>query len=268
MMSEEAMLKVDDIRVHNGTVPVLKSVSLEVGRNEIVSVIGANGAGKSTMLKAISGLLPVQHGSIFLDGKDITPVASYRRARMGICQAQEGRGIFGSLTVMDNLLLGASTASHRRKKGEAQQDLDQVYDIFPRLKERRKQLGGTMSGGEQQMLALARAFLGRPKIMLLDEPSLGLAPLLVREIFRIIRELSQRGVPILLVEQNAKAALEISDRGYVLETGQVTMCGTCEELLSSEDVKSAYLGASVLSKKHVPEPGQAGNAGDGVTVDQ
>lgn len=239
------MLRIEGIRVQNGAVPVLKGVSLEVGPREVICVIGANGAGKSTLLKAISGLLPVQQGSITLEGADITHVAAHVRARRGICHAPEGRGLFNSLSVMDNLLLGAASRQGARKRSVLHHDIEQVLEIFPRLNERSKQLAGTMSGGEQQMLSLARAFLGQPKIMLLDEPSLGLAPLVVKEIFRIIKDLSQRGIPILLVEQNARAALDISDRGYVLETGCITLSGPCHELASSEMVKVAYLGANV-----------------------
>ncbi len=242
------MLKVDGIWVYSGTADILKDITLEVGSQEIVCVIGANGAGKSTLLKSISGLLPVKRGSISLEGRDITQVAAHDRARMGICQVPEGRGLFDSLSVMDNLLLGAHSRHTRRERNAVRQDMDQVFELFPRLRERLQQLAGTMSGGERQMLALARAFLGQPKIMLLDEPSLGLAPMLVKEIFGKIGDLSKRGVPILIVEQNAKVALDISDRGYVLQTGKIALAGNSQDLARNESVKVAYLGAKTHSE--------------------
>lgn len=233
------MLKVNDLIVRYGMIEALKGVSFEVNDGEIVTLIGANGAGKTTTMHTISALLKPFSGSITLDDKDITKLSSHKIVSMGLAQCPERRRIFASQSVEDNLMLGAYLRSDKK---EIKKDLDKVYDLFPRLLERRKQLGGTLSGGEQQMLAMGRALMSKPKILLLDEPSMGLSPLLVKEIFSIIKEINKNGTSILLVEQNAKMALSIADRAYVLETGKIVMSGTGKELLNSPDIKKAYLG--------------------------
>ena len=233
------MLKVNDLVVRYGMIEAIKGISFEVDDGEIVTLIGANGAGKTTTMHTISGLLRPYSGTIELDGKDISKVPPHRIVEMGIAQCPERRRVFASQSVQDNLFLGAYT---RKDKEGIDADLKNVYSLFPILDERKDQLAGTLSGGEQQMLAMGRALMSRPKIMLLDEPSMGLSPLLVREIFDIIRDINSQGVTILLVEQNAKMALGIADRAYVIETGKIVMTGTGEELLSSEDIKKAYLG--------------------------
>ena len=233
------MLKVNDLIVRYGMIEALKGVSFEVNDGEIVTLIGANGAGKTTTMHTISALLKPFSGSITLDDKDITKLSSHKIVSMGLAQCPERRRIFASQSVEDNLMLGAYLRSDKK---EIKNDLDKVYDLFPRLLERRKQLGGTLSGGEQQMLAMGRALMSKPKILLLDEPSMGLSPLLVKEIFSIIKEINKNGTSILLVEQNAKMALSIADRAYVLETGKIVMSGTGKELLNSPDIKKAYLG--------------------------
>lgn len=231
------MLKVEGIDVYYGVIRALKEVSLTVNDGEIVTLIGANGAGKTTTLRTISGLIRPRKGSIIFDGHDLTKMAPDEIAGLGIFQVPEGRRVFGNLTVMENLLMGAYL-----RKDDISKDLEFVFTLFPRLKEREKQKAGTLSGGEQQMLAISRAFMGKPRMMLLDEPSLGLAPLLVFNIFETIKEINKQGVTILLVEQNAYMALQIAHRAYVLETGRVVMEGTGEELLNNEAVKKAYLG--------------------------
>lgn len=231
------MLKVEAIDVYYGVIRALKEVSLTVNDGEIVTLIGANGAGKTTTLRTISGLIRPRKGSIIFDGHDLTKMAPDEIAGLGIFQVPEGRRVFGNLTVMENLLMGAYL-----RKDDISKDLEFVFTLFPRLKEREKQKAGTLSGGEQQMLAISRAFMGKPRMMLLDEPSLGLAPLLVFNIFETIKEINKQGVTILLVEQNAYMALQIAHRAYVLETGRVVMEGTGEELLNNEAVKKAYLG--------------------------
>ena len=233
------MLKVNDLVVRYGVIEAIKGISFEVNDGEIVTLIGANGAGKTTTMHTISGLLRPYSGTVELDGKDISKVAAHKIVEMGVAQCPERRRIFASQSVEDNLLLGAYT---RKDKEEIQNDLRNVYKLFPRLEERRKQLGGTLSGGEQQMLAMGRSLMSKPKIMLLDEPSMGLSPLLVKEIFSIIKEINGNGTSILLVEQNAKMALSIAQRAYVIETGRIVMSGTGEELLNSEDIRKAYLG--------------------------
>ena len=233
------MLKVNDLVVRYGVIEAIKGISFEVNDGEIVTLIGANGAGKTTTMHTISGLLRPYSGTVELDGKDISKVAAHKIVEMGVAQCPERRRIFASQSVEDNLLLGAYT---RKDKEEIQNDLCNVYKLFPRLEERRKQLGGTLSGGEQQMLAMGRSLMSKPKIMLLDEPSMGLSPLLVKEIFSIIKEINENGTSILLVEQNAKMALSIAQRAYVIETGRIVMSGTGEELLNSEDIRKAYLG--------------------------
>lgn len=231
------MLKVDGIDVYYGVIRALKEVSLTVNDGEIVTLIGANGAGKTTTLKTISGLIRPRKGKITFNDHDLTKMAPHEIASLGILQVPEGRRVFGNLTVMENLLMGAYL-----RKDDISRDLEWVFSLFPRLKERQKQKAGTLSGGEQQMLAIARALMGKPRVMLLDEPSLGLAPLLVLNIFETIQEINKQGVTILLVEQNAYMALQIAHRAYVIETGRVVMEGTGKELLNNEAVKKAYLG--------------------------
>ncbi|HUK62965.1 MAG TPA: ABC transporter ATP-binding protein [Dongiaceae bacterium] len=233
------MLEVDRLDVYYGAVHALKGVSLTASAGEIVTLIGANGAGKTTLLRTLSGLVPARGGRVLFEGRDITKLPPHQIVRLGISQAPEGRMVFSNLSVEDNLELGAY---QRHDRAAIRADRESMYQLFPRLGERRRQLSGTLSGGEQQMLAIARALMARPRLMLLDEPSLGLAPLLVREIFRTVREINGRGVTVLLVEQNAHMALSIAGRGYVLETGQVRFEDEAGRLLVNEDVKRAYLG--------------------------
>jgi len=233
------VLRVEGLDVYYGAVHALKGVTLEARDGEIVTLIGANGAGKTTLLRTISGLVRSRAGRIEFDGHDLSKLPAHEIVGLGISQSPEGRMVFANLTVEDNLELGAY---QRKDKAGIRQDRDGMYKMFPRLLERRRQLAGTLSGGEQQMLAIARALMSRPRLLLLDEPSLGLAPLLVREIFRTIREINGRGVTVLLVEQNAHMALSIAARGYVLETGTVRFEDDARRLLQNEDVKSAYLG--------------------------
>lgn len=236
---KDPILHVEDLHVFYGGIHALKGITLSVPQGAIVALIGANGAGKSTTLRAISGLVRAKRGKIFFGGEDITEDPPHRIVEKGIAMVPEGRRIFPNLTVMENLLLGAYT---RRDHHELRRDLDWVFTLFPRLKERTWQKGGTLSGGEQQMLAVARALMSRPRLLMMDEPSLGLAPLLVREIFEIIQELCKSGVTILLIEQNAKAALEIAHYAYVLETGRIVLEGEGKKLLEDERVRKAYLG--------------------------
>ena len=231
------LLKVNDIHVYYGKIHAVKGVSFEVGQGEIVSLIGANGAGKSTALKTISGLLHPKQGSIEFMGKDITKLEPNKIVRLGLAQVPEGRRVFAHMSVMENIEMGAYILG--RIPEEAVED---VFSRFPRLKERSRQEAGTLYGGEQQMLAMARALMSKPKLIMMDEPSMGLSPILVEQIFSIIAELRQSGATILLVEQNANKALKITDRAYVLETGRITLSGSGRELLESEDVKKAYLG--------------------------
>lgn len=233
------MLKVDGIDVYYGNIQALKGVSLEVNEGEIVTLIGANGAGKSTLLKTLSGLLKPKNGSIQYLGDSIGGMAAQSIVKAGISHVPEGRRVFANMTVEENLELGAFL---RKDTKEIHKDIEKVYETFPRLLERRKQLSGTLSGGEQQMLAMGRAIMARPKLLLLDEPSMGLAPLMVKTIFQIIEEINREGTTILLVEQNAHMALSIANRAYVIETGRVTVSGTAEELQASEEIKKAYLG--------------------------
>ncbi|AWO74878.1 MULTISPECIES: ABC transporter ATP-binding protein [Geobacillus] len=233
------MLKVEAIDVFYGNIHALKGVSLEVNKGEIVTLIGANGAGKTTLLKTISGLLRPKNGDIVYEGASIAGKAAQTIVKQGISHVPEGRRVFANMTVEENLELGAFL---RKDKEGIQQDFAKVFQLFPRLEERRKQLAGTLSGGEQQMLAIGRALMARPKLLLLDEPSMGLAPLLVKTIFRIIQEINESGTTILLVEQNAHMALSIAHRAYVLESGRVVLSGTASELQASEQVKQAYLG--------------------------
>lgn len=235
-----SILKVRDLNVHYGGIHALKGVSLDVSEGTIVTLIGANGAGKTTTLRAITGLARASSGSIEFRGRDISSVSPHEIVRLGISMAAEGRRIFYNLTVLENLMMGAY---HRQDTEEVKKDLEWISGVlFPRLRERFSQKGGTLSGGEQQMLAVGRALMSRPKLLCLDEPSLGLAPLLVQEVFRVLSEIHDEGCTILLVEQNAKAALKIADYGYVLRGGTITMHGTGEELLADERVRKAYLG--------------------------
>ncbi len=233
------MLKIDDINVYYGAIHALKGISLEVDEGEIVTLIGANGAGKSTTLRTISGLLKPKTGAIDFQGQDIAGVPAHEIVKRGISQVPEGRRIFAEMTVRENLDLGAFT---RKDKDGIAADMKHVFELFPRLEERRDQVAGTLSGGEQQMLAMGRALMSRPKLLLLDEPSMGLAPLLIREIFNIIVDINKSGTTVLLVEQNANMALSIASRAYVLETGRITLSGSAAELAASEEVKKAYLG--------------------------
>ena len=231
------MLKVDNINVYYGSIHAIKNVSLEVNEGEIVTLIGANGAGKSTVLKTISGLLRTKTGGISFMGQGIASLAPHKIVERGLAQVPEGRRIFLQMSVQDNLEMGAYT-----RTGAIEHDLEEVFSRFPRLLERRKQVAGTLSGGEQQMLAMGRALMSRPKLLMLDEPSMGLAPILVEQIFDIISELNKAGTTILLVEQNAQMALSIADRAYVLETGGIAISGTGKELSESDEIRKAYLG--------------------------
>jgi len=233
-------LEIKDLRVHYGKIEAIKGISVTVNQGEIVTLIGANGAGKTTTLKTISGLRPVSSGSIVFDGQDISKLPAHDRVRLGISQAPEGRGIFPGMTVLENLEMGKYHL--KMKQAEIGEDLEKVYGLFPRLKERATQAGGTLSGGEQQMLAIGRALMARPKVLLLDEPSMGLAPQMIANIFRIITEINKQGVTILLVEQNAQQALNRAHRAYVLETGSITKEANAKDLLNDPHVKAAYLG--------------------------
>jgi len=234
-----AMLELDDIHAYYGNIHALKGVSLYVDEGEIVTLIGGNGAGKTTTLNTISGLLKPRQGTINLEGERIDSVSPHKIVEMGVSQAPEGRRIFGRLTVKENLEMGAFT---RTDTEGIQKDMEQVFELFPVLKERIRQPGGTLSGGEQQMLAIGRALMARPKVLLLDEPSMGLAPMLVETIFQTIQDLNEQGTTILLVEQNALAALSVAARGYVMETGVISLTGTGQELLDDPRVKAVYLG--------------------------
>jgi branched-chain amino acid transport system ATP-binding protein len=234
-----ALLELEGVETYYGRVRALHGISLKVDTGEVVALIGSNGAGKTTTLRTISGLLRPARGSIVFAGNRITEISAAKRVGLGIGQSPEGRRLFSRMTVLDNLVLGAYT---RKDRAGIAQDMARVYELFPRLKERHDQIAGTLSGGEQQMLAIGRAMMSRPKILMLDEPSLGLAPILVETIFSIITEINGQGTPILLVEQNAQKALEVADRAYVLETGSIVKEGGGKELLQSEDVARAYLG--------------------------
>ena len=234
-----ALLEVKDLQVYYGVINALKGVSFEVNEGEVVALIGANGAGKTTTLHTITGLLQAKSGSIIYDGKDITKVPPHKIVTMGMAHVPEGRRIFQQLSVIEYLKLGAYTRSDKKEIAES---LKRVYEHFPRLEERKNQVAGTLSGGEQQMLAMGRAMMSNPKIVVMDEPSMGLSPLLVKEVFKIIEAMHKSGITVLLVEQNAKMALSIADRAYVLETGKIKLSGTGKELAESEDIKKAYLG--------------------------
>jgi branched-chain amino acid transport system ATP-binding protein len=232
------ILRLEKIDALYGRIQALRELSIRVGRAEIVTLIGANGAGKTTTLKAISRLVPARSGRILFDGQDITKVDAYKLAKLGIGHAPEGRRIFSRLTVLENLHMGGFT----RTRPEIDESVTRVYDLFPRLAERRQQRGGSLSGGEQQMLAIGRALMSRPKLLLLDEPSLGLSPILVQQIFEIIKEINRQGITILLVEQNALQALNVANRGYVMQTGRIILADTAANLAANEQVRQAYLG--------------------------
>lgn len=233
------MLKVDNIDVYYGAIHAIKGISIEVPKGEIVTLVGSNGAGKSTTLRTISGLMKPKNGTILFEDKNIVGVPAHKIVGMGLCQVPEGRHVFANMSVMENLELGAYL---RNDKDGIARDLEDVFKKFPRLLERKDQISGTLSGGEQQMLAMGRALMSRPRLLLLDEPSMGLAPLLVKEIFNVIKEINESGTTVLLVEQNANMALSIADKAYVLETGRIALAGTAQELASSEAVRKAYLG--------------------------
>lgn len=233
------MLTIEDINVYYGNIQALRGISLHINEGEIVTLIGANGAGKSTMLKTVSGLLKPKQGKILYEGQSIGGKPAQSIVKMGISQVPEGRRVFANMSVEENLQLGAYL---RKDKAGIKQDMEKVYELFPRLLERLKQQSGTLSGGEQQMLAMGRALMAKPRLLLLDEPSMGLAPLLVKQIFSIIEEINKTGTTILLVEQNANLALSIADRAYVVETGRIVLSGPAEELTASEEIKNAYLG--------------------------
>lgn len=233
------ILQVKDLEVYYGSIRALQGISFHVSKGEIVTLIGANGAGKSTTLRTISGLLTPRQGEIYFQGQKINRIPAHQIVKMGISHVPEGRQIFPNLTVMENLLMGAYT---RRNRSEIQETLEEVFTCFPRLKERARQLAGTLSGGEQQMLAMGRGLMSKPTLLILDEPSMGLSPLLVEEIFEIIKNINQQGTTILLVEQNAYMALQIAHRAYVLETGRIVLSGTSKEVQSNPQIRSAYLG--------------------------
>ncbi|WWR14938.1 ABC transporter ATP-binding protein [Lachnospiraceae bacterium JLR.KK008] len=234
-----AMLEIKDLEVYYGMIQAIKGISFEVNEGEVIALIGANGAGKTTTLHTITGLLPAKKGSVLFEGKDITKVPGHKIVSMGMAHVPEGRRIFAQLSVLQNLRMGAYT---RKDKDEIEKTLKMVYERFPRLEERQSQMAGTLSGGEQQMLAMGRALMSHPKIILMDEPSMGLSPIFVNEIFDIIREVSNSGTTVLLVEQNAKKALSIADRAYVLETGKIVLEGEADVLMNDDSIKKAYLG--------------------------
>jgi branched-chain amino acid transport system ATP-binding protein len=241
--TDKVLLEVRDVKVRYGKIEALHGVSLLVRQGELVTLLGANGAGKTTLMRAISGLLPLESGSVWFDGRDISRLKAHRRVIDGLVQAPEGRGVFPGMTVVENLEMGCYGRKFDSKAAHDER-LDWVFATFPRLAERRKQVGGTLSGGEQQMLAIGRALMARPRVLLLDEPSMGLAPMMISQIFSIIAEINAAGTTVLLVEQNAAQALSRSDRAYILETGAVTREGPAEELLADDAVRAAYLGVA------------------------
>lgn len=236
------MLRIKNLDAGYGSLKVLRKVSMHVSSGEIVTIIGANGAGKTTLLKTVIGLMKPRNGEIAFDGQDIRPLSPEQIVYLGCSLVPEGRQVFAPMTVKENLILGAYVQHRRKREDQVTKDLEHVFSLFPRLEEREKQLAGTLSGGEQQMLAIARAMMGRPRLIMMDEPSMGLAPMIARDIFSIIMKLRTERNTVLLVEQNAKAALKIADRGYVLETGRIVLEGSAEDLLSNRDVQRAYLG--------------------------
>ncbi|HEX9276838.1 MAG TPA: ABC transporter ATP-binding protein [Casimicrobiaceae bacterium] len=241
MMAAIALLELKDLQVAYGGIHAVKGIDLSVDQGELVCLIGANGAGKTTTLKGITGLQPIKSGKIHYAGEDITGKPAFQLVRKGLSMVPEGRGVFGALTIEENLAMGAYA---RDDRAAIKDDVERVFGLFPRLKERRKQTAGTLSGGEQQMLAMGRALMSRPKLLLLDEPSMGLAPLMVQKVFETVMAVSKEGVTILLIEQNAKLALEVSSRGYVMESGEITLQGKAKQLLSDPKVRAAYLGES------------------------
>lgn len=234
-----AMLEVKDLEVYYGVIQAIKGVSFHVDQGEVIALIGANGAGKTTILHTVTGLLAPKKGSVYFEGKEITKMPAHKIVSLGMAHVPEGRRVFAELSVYENLKMGAYT---RKDRSEIEATLEKVYERFPRLKERRNQMAGTLSGGEQQMLAMGRALMSKPRIILMDEPSMGLSPIFVEEIFKIIQEISAAGTTVLLVEQNAKKALSIADRAYVLETGNIVLSGDAKELMNNESIKKAYLG--------------------------
>ena len=234
-----SLLTVKELEVYYGVIQAIKGISFEVNEGEVIALIGANGAGKTTTLHTITGLVNAKKGSILYDGKELTKIPAHKIVSMGMAHVPEGRRIFAELTVLENLRMGAFTRTNQK---EIEESLEMVYKRFPRLEERKNQIGGTLSGGEQQMLAIGRALMSKPKIILMDEPSMGLSPIFVSEIFNIIQEISASGTTVLLVEQNAKKALEIADRAYVLETGKIVLSGDAKEMMDNASVKKAYLG--------------------------
>jgi len=243
-VSASPLLELKRLEVAYGGIQAVKGIDLTVARGELVALIGANGAGKTTTLKGITGLQPVKSGSIHYDGRNITGKPAFQLVRQGLAMVPEGRGVFGALTIEENLAMGAYT---RSDQAAIRLDIERVYGLFPRLKERRRQTAGTLSGGEQQMLAMGRAMLSRPKLLLLDEPSMGLAPLMVQKVFETVLAIASEGVTILLIEQNAKLALEVSHRAYVMESGEITLSGDARQLLSDPKVRAAYLGEAADS---------------------
>jgi branched-chain amino acid transport system ATP-binding protein len=241
-MAAAALLELNKLEVAYGGIHAVKGIDLTVRQGELVCLIGANGAGKTTTLKGITGLQPVRAGKVVYDGNDVTGKPAFELVRKGLSMVPEGRGVFGALTIEENLAMGAYS---RKDRKEIKQDVERVFGLFPRLKERHRQTAGTLSGGEQQMLAMGRAIMSRPKLLLLDEPSMGLAPLMVQKVFETVLAISGEGVTILLIEQNAKLALEVSNRGYVMESGTITLSGDARQLLSDPKVREAYLGESV-----------------------
>ncbi|ABK72587.1 ABC transporter ATP-binding protein [Mycolicibacterium smegmatis] len=241
--TRKVLLEVRDAVVHYGRIRALHGVSLVVHEGELVTLLGSNGAGKTTMMRAISGLRPLTSGSVWFDGQDISRMKAHRRVTEGLIQAPEGRGVFPGMTVVENLEMGCYGRKFPSRQEHAER-LDWVFETFPRLAERRSQVGGTLSGGEQQMLAIGRALMARPKILLLDEPSMGLAPMVISQIFRIIADINSQGTTVLLVEQNAQQALSRSDRAYILETGNITRTGVARELLQDDSIRAAYLGVA------------------------
>ena len=234
-----AMLEVNDLEVYYGVIQAIKGISFHVGQGEVIALIGANGAGKTTTLHTVTGLISPKNGHVLFEGKDITKIPAHKIVSMGMAHVPEGRRVFAELSVYENLKMGAYT---RKDKNEIEESLKNVYKRFPRLEERKNQMAGTLSGGEQQMLAMGRALMSKPKIILMDEPSMGLSPIMVNEIFDIIRSVSESGTTVLLVEQNAKKALSIADRAYVLETGKIVLEGKAKDLLEDDSIKKAYLG--------------------------
>ena len=242
------MLRIRNLESGYGRLKVLRKVTMHIGDGEIVAIIGANGAGKTTLLRTVSGLIPARSGEILFDTKETGTLHPEKIVFLGCSLVPEGRQVFGPMTVKENILLGAYPQYRRKRGDQVRDDLERIYGLFPRLRERERQLAGTLSGGEQQMLAIARALMARPRLIMMDEPSMGLAPLVIKDIFSIVKRLREEGSTVLLVEQNAKAALGIADRGYVLETGRIIMEGTAEDLLSNREVQRAYLGRDLDSE--------------------